>query len=113
MKTLARVIATTAAVAALSILILTVPAAAGVPAPGEQPPHLASTEHPTVPQSGRGAQFDPDEATPPTGSQPTSTTDDYALAPSIPALAVTLLGLLLVLAAAGRTRRPPQPPAPA
>jgi hypothetical protein len=35
MKTLARVIATTAAVAALSTLVLTIPAAAGVPAPGE------------------------------------------------------------------------------
>jgi hypothetical protein len=111
MKTLARVIATTAAVAALSTLVLTIPAAAGVPAPGEQPPHRATTEHPTVPQSGFGAQFDRDAFTPPTGSQPT--TDDYALAPSIPALAVTLLGLFLVLVAAGRLRRPPQPPAPA
>ena len=113
MKTLARVIATTAAVAALSTLVLTIPAAAGVPAPGEQPPHLGSTEHPTVPQSGRGAQFDRDEVTPPIGSQPTTISEDYAFAPSIPALAVTLLGLLLVLVAAGRLRRPPQPPAPA
>jgi hypothetical protein len=104
MKTLARVIATTAAVAALNTLVLTIPAAAGVPAPGEQPPHRASTEHPTVPQSGRGAQFDRDEFTPPTGSQPT-TTDDYALAPSIPALAVTLLGLSLVLVRASSIRR--------
>jgi hypothetical protein len=112
MKTLARVIATTAAVAALSTLVLTIPAAAGVPAPGEQPPHRATTDHPTLPQSGFGAQFDRDAFTPPTGSQPT-TTDDYALAPSIPALAVTLLGLFLVLVAAGRLRRPPQPPAPA
>jgi hypothetical protein len=112
MKTLARVIATTITVAALSTLVLTIPAAAGVPAPGEQPPHLATTEHPTLPQSGRGAQFDRDAFTPPTGSQPT-TSDDYALAPSIPALAVTLLGLLLVLVAAGGLRRPPPPPAPA
>jgi hypothetical protein len=104
MKTLASVIATTAAVAALSTLVLTIPAAAGVPAPGEQPPHLATTEHPTVAQSGRGAQFDRDEFTPPTGSQPT-TTDDYALAPSIPALAVTLLGLSLVVVWASSTRR--------
>jgi hypothetical protein len=107
-----RALLTAITVAALSTLILTVPAMAGVPAPGEQPPHLASTEHPTVPQSGRGAQFDPDEVTPPTGSQPTTTTDAYAFAPSIPALAFTLLGLLLVLVAAGRLRRPPQPPAP-
>jgi hypothetical protein len=54
-----------------------------------------------------------DEFTPPTGSQPTTISEDYAFAPSIPALAVTLLGLFLVLVAAGRLRRPPQPPAPA
>jgi hypothetical protein len=100
-------------VAALSTLVLTGPAAASVPAPGEQPPHLGTTEHPTVPQSGRGAQFDRDEFTPPIGSQPTTTSEDYAFAPSVPALAFTLLGLLLVLVAAGRLRRPPQPPAPA
>jgi hypothetical protein len=108
-----RALLTAITVAALSILILTVPAAAGVPAPGEQPPHRASTEHPTVPHSGRGAQFDRDEVTPPTGSQPTTTHDDYAFTRSLPALAVTLLGLFLVLVAAGRLRRPPQPPAPA
>jgi hypothetical protein len=111
MNAAVRALLTAITVAALSTLVLTVPAAAGVPAPGEQPPHLATTEHPIVPHSGRGAQFDPDAFTPPTGSQP-PTTDDYALAPSIPALAVTVLGLLLVLVAAGRLRRPP-PPAPA
>jgi hypothetical protein len=109
----ARALLTATTVAALSILVLTVPAAAGVPAPGEQPPHLAGTEHPTVPHSGRGAQFDRDEVTPPIGSQPTTIREDYAFTPSIPALAFTLLGLLLVLVTAGRLRRPPQPPAPA
>jgi hypothetical protein len=112
MNAAVRALLTAITVAALSTLILTAPAAAGVPAPGEQPPHRATTDHPTLPQSGFGAQFDRDAFTPPTGSQPT-TTDDYALAPSIPALAVTLLGLFLVLVAAGRLRRPPQPPAPA
>jgi hypothetical protein len=100
-----RALLTAITVAALSTLILTAPAAAGVPAPGEQPPHLATTDHPTLPQAGRGAQFDRDEFTQVTGSQPTTTSDDYALAPSIPALAVTLLGLSLVLARAGSTRR--------
>jgi hypothetical protein len=99
-----RALLTAITIAALSTLILTAPAAAGVPAPGEQPPHLATTEHPTVPHSGRGAQFDRAEFTPPTSSQPT-TTDDYALAPSIPALAVTLLGLFLVVVRASSTRR--------
>jgi hypothetical protein len=113
MKTLASVIATTAAVAALSTLVLTIPAAAGVPAPGEQPPHLAATERPTLPHSGRGAQFDRDEFAPATGSQPTTTSDDYALAPSIPALAVTLLGLSLMIVRAGSTRRRRRPSAAA
>jgi hypothetical protein len=100
----ARALLTATTVAALTTLVLTAPAAAGMPAPGEQPPHLATTEHPTVPQSGRGAQFDPDELTPPTGSQPT-TTDDFTFAASIPALAVTMLGLSLVLVGASSTRR--------
>jgi hypothetical protein len=100
-----RALLTAITVAALSTLVLTVPAAAGVPAPGEQPPHLAATDHPTLAQSGRGAQFDRDEFAPPIGSQPTTISEDYALAPSIPALAVTLLGLLLVLVGASSTRR--------
>jgi hypothetical protein len=104
MNAAVRALLTAITVAALSTLILTAPAAAGVPAPGEQPPHPAITEHPTVPQSGHGAQFDYDEVTPPTGSQPT-TTDDYTFARSLPALAVTLLGLSLVLAGASGTRR--------
>jgi hypothetical protein len=108
-----RALLTAITVAALSTLILTAPAAAGVPAPGEQPPHLAATEHPTVPQSGRGAQFDHDGFTPPTGSQPTTTSDDYAFAPSIRALAVTLLGLSFVLVGASGTRRRRRPRAAA
>jgi hypothetical protein len=106
-----RTLFTAITVAALSTLILTVPAVAGVPAPGEQPPHLASTEHPTVPQSGRGAQFDHDEAAPPIGSQPTIISEHYTFARSIPALAVTVLSLFLVLARASRTRRRRRPPA--
>jgi hypothetical protein len=105
MNAAVRALLTAITVAALSILILTAPAAAGVPAPGEQPPHLAATERPTLPHSGRGAQFDRDEFAPATGSQPTTTSDDYALAPSIPALAVTLLGLSLMIVRAGSTRR--------
>jgi hypothetical protein len=54
-----------------------------------------------------------DEFTPPTGSQPTTTSDDYAFAPSIPALAVTLLGLSLMLVRASSTRRRRRPPAAA
>jgi hypothetical protein len=104
MNAAVRALLTAITVAALSTLILTIPAAAGVPAPSEQPPHLAATEHPVLAQSGRGAQFDRDEVTPPTGSQPT-TTDDYALARSLPALAVTLLGLSLVVVGASGTRR--------
>jgi hypothetical protein len=107
----ARALLTAITVAALSILVPTVPAAAGVPAPGEQPPHLASTEHPTMPQSGRGAQFDRDESAPPIGSQPTTVSEPYAFARSIPALAVTVLSLFLVLARASRTRRRRRPPA--
>jgi hypothetical protein len=98
-----RALLTAITVAALTTIVLTAPAVAGVPAPGEQPPHRATTEHPTVPQAGFGAQFDRDEFTPPTGSQPT--TDDYALVRSIPALAVTLLGLSLMVVGAGSTRR--------
>jgi hypothetical protein len=87
------------------MLGLTATAAASVPPPDEHSQHLTAThEHPTVPHSGHGAQYDRDGTAPPAASQPG--TDPAASAPAghgrqlVPVLAVTLLGLLLALAGA-------------
>jgi hypothetical protein len=66
-----------------------------------------------VPQPGHGAQLHHDAA--PATATPSSTertaSADVAFAPSIPALAVVLLGLLLALAGATWLSRRRPPPA--
>jgi len=105
MKASARIIVTATTLAALTMLGLAATATASVPQRDEGPQHPTTTvEHATVAPTGHGAQVDREDDAPATASQ--LPTDGAATAPAgggrqlAPALAVTLLSLLLALAGA-------------
>jgi hypothetical protein len=117
MKASARILITATTLAALTMLGLATTATASVPKRPQGPQHPTTTVEPTtVPQPGHGAQLhhDAHDAAPAIASpSPTdrTTSADVAFAPSIPALAVVLLGLLLALAGATWLSRRRPPPA--
>jgi hypothetical protein len=114
MKASARILVTATTLAALTMLGLAATATASVPKRPQGPQHSTTTVEPTtVPQPGHGAQLHHDAAPAIASPSPTDRTPSaaVAVAPSIPALAVALLGLLLVLAGATWLRRRHRPPA--
>jgi hypothetical protein len=112
MKASARILLTATTLATLTILG---PAAtASVPMPPRGPQQGPTTVEPTTgPQPGHGAQLHHDAA--PAAANPSATdrttSADSAFAPRIPALAVTVVGLFLVLAGAIWLRRRHRRPA--
>ena len=116
MKASARILITATTLAALTMLGLAATATASVPKRPQGSQHPTTVEPTTVPQPGHGAQLhhDAHDAAPAIASPaPTDHTNsaDVAFAPSIPALAVALLGLLLGLAGATWLSRRRPPPA--
>lgn len=117
MKASARLLLTATTLAALTILGPAATATASVPMPPRGPQQGTTTVEPTTgPQPGHGAQLhhqahDPAPAAAnPSATDPT-TSADSAFAPWIPALAVTVVGLFLVLAGAIWLRRRHRRPA--
>jgi hypothetical protein len=110
---MARILITATTLATLTMLGLAATATAGVP---KRPQDPTTVEPTTVPQPGHGAQLhhDAHDAAPAIASpSPTDRTNsaDVAFAPSIPVLAVAVLGLLLALAGATWLSRRSRPPA--
>ena len=116
MKAPARILITAATLAALTMLGLAATATASVPKRPQGPQHPTTVEPTTGPQPGHGAQLyhDAHDTGPATANQSSTdatTSADYAFASSIPALAVTLVGLLVGLAGTTWLRRRHRPPA--
>jgi hypothetical protein len=118
MRAPARILITATTLATLTMLGLAATATASVPTPPRGQQHPTTVEPRTVPQVGHGAQLyhdahDPGPATANQSSTDATTSADYAFAPSIPALAVTLVVLLVGVAGAAWVRRRHRPPAAA
>jgi hypothetical protein len=116
MKASARLLITAATLAALTTLGLAATATASVPTPPQGPQHPTTVEPTTGPRPGHGAQLhhDAHDAAPAIASQPPTahtTGTVYASSRSIPALAVTVFGLLVGLTGATWLRRRHRPPA--
>ena len=117
MKASTRLLITATTLAALTMLGPAATATASVPMPPRGPQQGTTTVEPTTgPQPGHGAQLhhDAHDTGRATASQPATdptTSADSAVAPWIPALAVTVFGLFLVLAGAIWLRRRHRPPA--
>lgn len=117
MKASARILLIAATLTTLTMLGLAATATASVPTPPRGQQHPTTTVEPgTVPHPGHGAQLyhdahDPGPATANQSPTDATTSADYAFASSIPALAVTLIGLLVGLAGTTWLRRRHRPPA--
>ena len=114
MKASTRLLITATTLAALTMLGPAATAAVSVPTPPGGQQHPTTVEPGTGPQPGHGAQLhhDAHDTGRATAGQPATdptTNGNSAVAPSIPALAATLVGLFVGLAGAiwlGRRHRP-------